>query len=255
MALLVPTIEEKPDGAPEWMVSFADMITIMMSFFVIMFALASGEKGKKDERQQAVLDSLEYRFGPKWHPLASIGLMPGEAIVPGEGNTMKLRTPPVDEDPDGEMVRIRGKKKARIFVPKSGDHAAVGGVIYFDQAGLELSDEQNERLRKLAEELAGKPQVIEILGHVSNRPMAADSTFRDGWDLAYARCRRVADLLATMRIEPQRLRVAVSRGGAMPGLTETPDDSRLDVRIDIYLTENLADGYSKAAESSEGNDQ
>ena len=38
--------EEKPDGAPEWMVSFADMITIMMSFFVIMFALASGEAAK-----------------------------------------------------------------------------------------------------------------------------------------------------------------------------------------------------------------
>ncbi len=45
--------EEKPDGAPEWMVSFADMITIMMSFFVIMFALASGEAAKAKQQQQA----------------------------------------------------------------------------------------------------------------------------------------------------------------------------------------------------------
>ena len=63
--------EEKPDGAPEWMVSFADMITIMMSFFVIMFAIASGEaaKGKRNRQQQATIESLQNRFGPNINPL------------------------------------------------------------------------------------------------------------------------------------------------------------------------------------------
>ena len=46
--------EEKPDGALEWMVSYADMITIMMSFFVVMFALAT----KKDEKAQQAAAAL-----------------------------------------------------------------------------------------------------------------------------------------------------------------------------------------------------
>ena len=77
--------EEKPERRPEWMVSFADMITIMMSFFVIMFALASNQaaKGKKaSANQQAAMDSLNYRFGPSWKPFASWGLMPGNSPCP-----------------------------------------------------------------------------------------------------------------------------------------------------------------------------
>ncbi|MCL4195115.1 MAG: hypothetical protein KJZ87_25480, partial [Thermoguttaceae bacterium] len=54
-------VEEKPEGAPEWMVSFADMITIMMSFFVIMFALAAA---KNEGHAEAVRQSIHDRFSP-----------------------------------------------------------------------------------------------------------------------------------------------------------------------------------------------
>ena len=60
---------DKPEGAPEWMVSYADMITILMSFFVVMFSIASGDSsGKRTAQQETVIASLEYRFGPKWKP-------------------------------------------------------------------------------------------------------------------------------------------------------------------------------------------
>ena len=62
MSFETPAVEEKPDGAPEWMVSFADMITIMMSFFVIMFALATA---RNEGRKAAAMESIEYRFGPQ----------------------------------------------------------------------------------------------------------------------------------------------------------------------------------------------
>lgn len=246
MALLHLTPEDKPEGAPEWMVSFADMITIMMSFFVIMFALASGDKGKKDDKQQAVIESLEYRFGPKWNPLSSWGLMPGDSPVQNAGSKMKLRTPPVQEDPDGEMVRIRGKKKARIFVPRSGDSPAVGGAVYFDDASVELSEAQQQRLVEIATELAGKPQMIEILARASNRPLPEGAAQADRADLAYARCRNVAELLTDLKIEPQRLRLTVSRSGAPPGLHEAAPDSKLDTRLDVYLTDAIAEGFMKA---------
>lgn len=241
--------EDKPDGAPEWMVSFADMITIMMSFFVIMFALASGDKKKNDPQRQAVIESLENRFGPKWQPFASWGLNPGNTPLRDAGGEVRVRKPP-DDDPDGEMVKVRGKRRARIFVPKLGDHAAVGGVVYFAADALQLPPAQEKRLASVAAELAGKPQVIEVLGHASNRPLADGAAYRDRWDLAYARCRQIADRLGALKIEPQRLRLSVNKIGAVPGMSDELPDDDVDARVDIYLTDTLAEGFSKAAAES-----
>jgi hypothetical protein len=87
--------EEKPEGAPEWMVSYADMITILMSFFVVMFSVASGEaaKGKRSQQQQVAIESLQYRFGPKWKPFMSWSLMPGNALLPGGGKGLGSPAP------------------------------------------------------------------------------------------------------------------------------------------------------------------
>ena len=69
------------------MVSYADMITIIMSFFVVMFSIASGEaaKGKRSQQQQVAIESLQFRFGPQWKPFTSWSLMPGNSLLPGGG--------------------------------------------------------------------------------------------------------------------------------------------------------------------------
>ena len=119
--------EEKPDGAPEWMVSFADMITIMMSFFVIMFALASSDAAKnkrnakqqqagvespQNAKQQAAFDSLNYRFGPNYRPLAGLGVMLG--ISPA-----RCRRPRQDQGPH----RARERPRRRGQSPPQGTGA------------------------------------------------------------------------------------------------------------------------------------
>src|SRR5271156_2659500 len=97
-----PAHEEKPEGAPEWMVSYADMITIIMSFFVIMFALASGEAARGRKSQQATIDSFQFRFGPRWKPFMSWGGAAGNSNLPGGGQGMGTPDPvPAVGDPGG----------------------------------------------------------------------------------------------------------------------------------------------------------
>jgi chemotaxis protein MotB len=237
--------EEKPDGAPEWMVSFADMITIMMSFFVIMFALASGQaaKGKRSRQQQAAVDSLQYRFGPHWQPFASWGLMPGDSPVPNAGRREKQKGPTGLVSKPVGTVKVLRKEQARIRVPGHGDRMVIGGIVFFDDAGTKLTDSQTAWLKVIAEELAGKPQEIEVLGHASPRPLPAGSSYPDRWDLAYARCRRTVELLAGLKIDPARLRIGVVRDSAAP-----PSDAaaglREDCQVEIYLTDRLPEKYT-----------
>ena len=238
--------EEKPDGAPEWMVSFADMITIMMSFFVIMFALASGQaaKGKRSRQQQAAVESLQHRFGPKWQPFASWGLMPGNSPVRNAGSRAKQKGPTRPEsDPDG-TVKVLHKEQARIRVPGHGDNTVIGGIVFFDDASSSLTDPQKARLAVIAGELAGKPQEIEVLGHASPRPLPAGSSYPDRWDLAYARCRRTVELLGGLKIDPARLRIAVIRDSGRP-LPAAAGPSE-DCQVEIYLTDLLPEKYTSA---------
>ncbi len=234
--------DEKPDGAPEWMVSYADMITIMMAFFVLMFAIATGEaaKGKNGHSQEAALASLQYRFGPQWRPLAGWGLAPGNsptrgAEIPGRGPG----TPPTGND-DGN-VKVLKNERARIRVPGRGERVVIGGVVYFNETSAQLADRQKVWLRSIADEMAGKPQQVEIVGHTSARPLPPGSPYRDRCDLAYARCRQAAGLLAGLKIEPERLRIMVLPA-SQPPADEPATTPAEDARIDIYLTDTLAGG-------------
>ena len=234
--------EEKPDGAPEWMVSYADMITILMSFFVVMFSIASGEaaKGKRSQQQQQAIESLQYRFGPKWKPFMSWSLMPGNSLLPGGGKGLgsPARIPAVG-DPGG-TIRVFKLEKARIRVPGQGDLIAIGGMVYFDKATTELIPGQNGAIQKMADELAGKPQQVEIVATASNQPLPHGSLFRDRWELSYARCRQTAELLTSLKIEPERLRLSVLPASAQENKGTL--FSEADVAVRIYLSTTLPAG-------------
>ena len=116
--------------------------------------------------------------------------------------------PPSDADGDVKVLR---KEQARIRVPGHGDRMVIGGIVFFDDASQRLTDEQKARLQIIAEELAGKPQEIEVLGHASPGRCRAGSSYQDRWDLAYARCRRTVELLGGLKIDPDRLRIGVVR--------------------------------------------
>ncbi len=234
--------EEKPEGAPEWMVSYADMITIVMSFFVVMFSIASGEaaKGKRSQQQQVAIESLQYRFGPQWKPFTTWGLMPGNSRLPGGGKGLgSPAASPAVGDPGG-TVRVLKKEKARIRVSGHGDQIAIGGMVYFEPTTTQLVPGQTESIQKIADELAGKPQQVEIVATASNQPLPGGSSFRDRWELCYARCRKTADLFTAMKIEPERLRLSVVPVSAQENKGAV--SSEADTAVRVYLSATLPTG-------------
>ena len=231
--------DEKPEGAPEWMVSYADMITIIMSFFVIMFSLASGEaaKGKRSQQQQAAIESLQYRFGPKWKPFTSWGIMPGNSPLPGGGKGRGSPAPtPAVGDPGG-TVRVLKMERARIRVPGEGDQIAVGRMVYFQKTSTDLIPGQSSSLQNIADELAGKRQEIEIVAAASNHPLPTGCPFRDRWELGNARCRQTAELIAGPKIDPERFRLSV-----VPA-TGREDPSEVDVAVRVNQSATLPAGF------------
>jgi chemotaxis protein MotB len=226
--------EEHPsEGAPEWMVSYADMITILMSFFVVMFSMAGSKDTKKE---QPVMMSLRRQFG-RFVGLPSTQYVPTDSALTKK--SVVIRPTPPKESRNRGLVG----EYARVNTIRSGDQATIGGVIYFEAGVSELSDEQRRQLQTTATELGGKPQKIEIRGHTLGRPPQGAGKVRDNWDLAYERCYKTMQCLVSLGIDPRRIRIGVAAqfepvyAGRDPRLLEK--NSRVEV---FMLNEFTEDG-------------
>lgn len=230
--------EEKPEGAPEWMVSYADMITILMSFFVVMFSIASGDSnsGKRSKQQQVVIESLQYRFGPKWKPFMSWSIMPGNSFLPGGGKGLGSKAPvPAVGDPGGTML-VKKKERARIRVPGEGDTIAIGGLVRFQPGNATLAANQDDAIQRITGELRGKPQIVEIVATATRSPLPPGCSFRDRWEVGYARCRATAALLAAASIEPERFRLSVVPGNDADSASGKNNEADDAVRVNLSAT-------------------
>jgi chemotaxis protein MotB len=223
--------EDPPLGVPEWVVTFGDMMSLLLTFFIMLVSMS---EVKKEEQYQAMVESIRQQFGYE----KSIN-----ALIPGVG---KPRNSHVDKlatmgramrfntMKGGDKVKAPVGDHPRVTIIREGNKTAVGTAILFDDAqGADLSNDNRRTLDQQLGQLAGKAQKIEIRGHTSRRP--PDRNFRDNWDLAYARCRSTAAYLIEKGIEPERLRLFVA-GEHDPLHLETLDGNG---RVEVLLSDDV----------------
>jgi chemotaxis protein MotB len=241
---------ECEQGLPDWIMSYADMITILMAFFVVMYSMAGTPDKSKEE---AIFKSLREQFGPMMPGWAALGRGPFAqngaqlARLAGSGSA-KLR----NKNKGGADTQASRGEFPKVQVPRPLEQGATAAIVYFADGASNLTTEQEKQLQFTAEELGGKPQRIEVRGHTSRRPVAAGAPFRDNWDLAYSRCRHTMEYLVSLGIDPKRFRLSVagenepiSGGGeiAQRGL-----NSRVELTL---LNEVVEDAGSRAATKNE----
>jgi chemotaxis protein MotB len=224
--------EDPPAGVPEWVVSFGDMMSLLLTFFIMLVSMS---EMKKDDKFQAVVDSLREQFGDH---VAAVMVQSGD-LRPPNGRIAKLQK--TAKHQREEMMRgskVSGPKGDfdRVEVIRAGKRSGVGTVIYFDDFNADLTEEAKEKLRQLNDEIAGKPQKIEIRGHTSLRPLAPGDKFGDHWSLAYQRAlAAMRYMVKDLSVDPHRIRV--TSAGANESVataadsSETPHNARVEVMV------------------------
>ena len=197
---MLASAEEHPSaGAPEWMVSYADMITILMAFFAVMFSLAGSKDAKRDV---PIMKSLQRQFGKFVGQPSTIGVPAGSSL------TVKTAA---KSTPQKELrSRVLGGDLGHINKTRSDNQATIGGVIYFDSRTSGLNEEQRQQLQTLAEDLGHEPRKIEIWGHTLGRTRDVDGKLSDDWNLTYARCNNTMQYLVSLGIDPRRIWIGVA---------------------------------------------
>lgn len=221
-------IEEEPEpGIPEWVVTFGDMMSLLLTFFIMLVSMS---ELKKDEQFQAMLESMRRQFGHE----SSASLMPGDKQARNSNMTTLAsmgRAKRQDIMRGGNQVKAVKGEELLVQTIRPGRNSTVGGVVYFPEGTSELSTENQQNLDVIAKQIAGKPQKIEVRGHTSRKPTQDG----DHWRLGYDRSYKVMQYLITQGIEPGRIRLG-SAAASEPIDNGIDEESRMrNARVEVLM--------------------
>ncbi len=228
--------EDDDDGAggiPEWVVTFGDMMSLLLTFFIMLVSLS---EIKEEERYQAMLESMTRRFG---YDSSVASLVPGSA-KPRNGAIAKLsstgRAKRMNTMQGGDQVQAPQGDFPRVRIVRPGEKTNIGTVVFFDEGSADLTDQTKQELTLEVHNLGGKPQKIELRGHTSRRPLPAGAPFANHWDLAYHRCWNVFRYLVDKQnIDPRRIRISVAGPNEPMHIATDPNSLRENPRVEVYM--------------------
>ncbi len=239
---------QAPAGAPAWMVTYGDMMTLLLCFFVLLAALANFDD--RDKMFMAAIESIRQAFGNQSQTgyfsddvidFKSFLIQFETIIIKNENKNLGHAD---DPGVDGRFYRV---KQIR-----DGIQLVVGGPIAFARFSAEIEPDMDGLLEKLATELRGKRNKIEIRGHAAYEPLPLDSPHADPLDLSYARARNTRDRLVELGVPRRAIRVEAA-GPYEPVLDQTYDDGRraANRRVEIILTQARIDDYNAKPQTPE----
>lgn len=201
-----------------WLVSYADFITLMFAFFVVLFATSQADKRK----EAAVSQSINHAFRTlglfqpaKIDPRANgLELSKDSAAAPVNivlGDELGI-SPETRRDLQRIQEQLQGKLSNQIAQHSVAMHIGHDGlVISLREAGFYNSGSATPHpasipsLDAIAETLKATPYDIRIEGHTDNVPIH-NSQFDSNWELSTARATRLARLFIERQdFQPERL--------------------------------------------------
>ncbi len=204
----------RTDDAPShdrWLVSYADFITLLFAFFVVMYAISTLNEGK----YRVLGDSLVYAFrhdrvvSPASHgaipsptPVPTVRVAPNAAEQLKRQREQKLVTV-ADRiraalEPLVQLGQVRMKPSARGLVVE------INASVLFAPGQAVLRPDSIQALRAVAQVLTEVDNAVHVEGHTDNLPIAS-AVYPSNWELASARASSVVRQFESSGVAPSRL--------------------------------------------------
>jgi chemotaxis protein MotB len=231
--------EEQPENHDRWLVSYADFVTLLFAFFVVMYAISVVNEGK----YRVLSDALGDAFGGRdatpakvEHaqmeplPLASIVARRRAEAQKREKEKLAL----LARQLNSTLAPLIKSGKVRVTQTARGVTVEINASVLFDSGDARLNGDAVEALREVAVLLAKDPHAIEVEGHTDDVPIST-TLFPSNWELSATRASSVVRLFIDNGVEPGRL-TAVGKGSNVPLATNsTPVGRARNRRVAIAI--------------------
>lgn len=223
-----------------WLLTYADMITLLMVFFIVLYALSS----INSKKFEAIAISLSRAMGGG----QSVMTQPGTSLAYGISGSSIIKdiVPAKEMEEMNNLERVR--KELQAFIDQNGLSGKVsvnmeerGLVLSFQDVALfplgsaELSPGARDLIGKLGRILLTTKHYLRVEGHTDNLPISTRE-FPSNWELSVARSTRVVqELIRGISFPPDRLS-ATGYGEFRPrAQNDTAEHRQQNRRVDIVV--------------------
>jgi len=226
-------VKKPPAGIPEWMCTYGDMMSLLLCFFIMLFALSI----ITPKRFQAIADTVRQDF-TGYSSMSKIRAKGQRTTTTEADSAAKSRrvsalaggqpTPgPLGESTEVHAMRLDGE-------------TVRGGLIRFESGSDELTDQAKWDLRAILRVLQGTDRRIMVRGYVA--PSERGGMYQQESDLAFSRAIRVVDYLVSLNLNPNYFEILTApetlpSPNILPAGTD-PRDAGASVEI-ILLNQTL----------------
>ena len=248
--------EEHPDE--RWLITYADMITLLMAFFIMLFAISQVDLEKFKKFQGGVSEAFN---------------KPSKAVSSGEGILSGSKEPQLNQEAanlladkqkrDAAKARERkdllaAKAKIQKALEAKGlqsrvhfelnERGLVVGIVsdkvLFDPGSAQLRTDGADVLDVVAHMIAAMPNRIAVEGHTDSHPISS-AQYPSNWELSTGRASTVVRYLSgRYGIKPERLS-ASGYADQHPAATNSTEAGRQrNRRVDIVLVSTVTERNS-----------
>lgn len=205
-----------------WLISYADLMTLLFSLFVLLYAAAD------HERARAVAEVLTAQISGKQ---TATGTKPGgTGVLPGSNSIVEARAAIERALLNNELLRDR----ARVKTTERGFVISLAEAGFFAPGEAVVREDAHALIDTLAATLSGTQTLIRVEGHTDSVPIAT-ARYPSNWELSSARASAVLAQLTQHGIAPARLSVAGYASEQPIADNGTPEGRALNRRVDLVI--------------------
>jgi len=234
----------EPEGAPEWIVTFSDIVSLLVTFFIMILTWSTLE-----------VEDFELIRGSLQGALGVVGLTSDQTALiqrrqlraernERQGTDIPADQPRVENPYKDIPIRLRRElgEEVDFSTLRRGYRIRIMADLLFERGSARLTERSKAALRAIAKILAPRDNPIRIEGHTDDR-FEPTPTYPTAWHLSAARATAAARYLAdSCGIAPERISVGgyADTRPALPNISE--QQRRRNRRIDIFILERPSQG-------------
>jgi len=221
--------EEDNENHERWLISYADFITLLFAFFVVMYAISVVNIGKYTVLSEALGDAFGGRGAATTkNTQVELDALPLSNIIARRraeaAKRDRERLDLLAKKLDSVMAPLVRSGKVRVAQTTRGVTIEINASVLFQEGQAAMDENARETLQAVAGVLRDDPHALEVEGHTDDKPIS-NPQFPSNWELSAARASSVVRLFAESGV-PERRLAAVGRAANVPLAPNTDEAGR-----------------------------
>ncbi|WP_341675329.1 flagellar motor protein MotD [Niveibacterium sp. SC-1] len=253
--------EEEHENHERWLVSYADFITLLFAFFVVMYAISSINEGKYRVLSNSLVNAFRsvdtnaegMQVAPRTAVAATVPAVkqPKTQADPREEARKRLRRQMQDMAEQVRRVLAPLVREGRVTINDGpyGISIEINASVLFNPGEAVLGNEAARAMRAIGEVLSQGDFPVKVEGHTDTSPIA-NSLFASNWELSAVRAATVVRTFIDARVDPRRLTAAGYADQRPVADNSTPEGRARNRRVAILIESMLPPEANEAAPAS-----